>query len=65
MVLTQAGSVLDITVGTVVNVDVDGMVLFHLDTAGAGREKGDILDSVIGNKHILNTKFHISLENIY
>lgn len=38
VVLTQAGSVLDITVGTVVNVDVDGMVLFHLDTAGGGRE---------------------------
>lgn len=33
MGLTQGGSLYDITVGTVVDVDVHGMVLFYLDTA--------------------------------
>lgn len=32
--LTQGGSSLDITVGTVVYVDVHCMVLFHLHTTG-------------------------------
>lgn len=32
--LTQGGSLYDITVGTVVNVDVHRMMLLHLHTAG-------------------------------
>lgn len=33
-ILTQGGSLYDITVGTVVNVDIHRMVLLHLHTAG-------------------------------
>lgn len=32
--LTQGGSVYDITVGTVVNINIHSMVLFYLYTAG-------------------------------
>lgn len=31
--LTQGGSMYDITVGTVVNIDIHSMMLFHLHTA--------------------------------
>lgn len=33
-ILTQGGSLYDITVGAVVNVDIHRMVLLHLHTAG-------------------------------
>lgn len=33
-ILTQGGSLYDITVGTVVNVDIHRMMLLHLHTAG-------------------------------
>lgn len=36
-VLTQGGSVFNITVGTVVNIDVHGMVLLYLYTAEGRR----------------------------
>lgn len=35
--LTQGGSVYDIAVGTVVNVDIHSMMLFYLHTAGDNR----------------------------
>lgn len=37
-VLTQGGSVYDITVGTVVNIDIHSMMLFYLHTARDGQE---------------------------
>lgn len=37
-VLTQGGSLYDITVGTVVNVDVHRMMLFYLHTTGDRQE---------------------------
>lgn len=36
--LTQGGSVYDITVGTVVNIDIHSMMLFYLYTAGEAQK---------------------------
>lgn len=38
VVLTQGGSLYDITVGAVVNIDIHSMMFFYLHTAGDGQE---------------------------
>lgn len=37
-ILTQGGSLYNITVGTVVNINIHSMMLFYLHTAGEGQE---------------------------
>lgn len=37
-VLTQGGSLYDITVGTVVDINIHSMMLFYLHTAGEGKK---------------------------